>query len=393
VKRIISIILLLLILSSILLTLSYITQITVRGAEHVFFEDNFESYDVGTFPSGGGWKLWYSGMGSKHQMIVDNFSNSTMNSLQLLGDQSSNWAAYAAKSIDTDSPIIGFSVRVRVESLGGGDVRPRSDVARVGFAALVPPVYARSYAPILFKDYGTITTMGEDLQSYFSDRWYKVTLIIDRNVETYSVWIDDVLVGENLPVMTNKGPLKAGETSWDIGAFAVSQNYYSTRAYFDDVSIFSVFDVDPKLELVPATGIAATTLVGSGFAPNSEISVTWDDTPLPTVPSPLFTDDYGNFTGIISVLSQTEGEYTVRAIDEIGTEANATFTVYSDTSLDSPSSPSASIEEQFEEQNQYEEFPEFPSWVSLLIPLLVVMVIGVIYKQKLCPRNNGKGLM
>lgn len=395
----------LLILSLTLLVLSTPIQLEVKAAEQVLFEDDFESYSVGTFPSAGGWRLWYSGMGSEYQMIVDDFSNSPTNSLQLLGDHSRNWAAYSSKLIDTDQPIIGFSVSVMVESLGGGDARPRSDVARVGFATLVPPVYATSYAPIFFADCGIIKAMGGyDLQSYVADRWYKVTLTMDRNAETYSVWIDDVLVGENLPVMTNKGPMEAGETPWEIDGFAVSQNYYSTKAYFDDVKIFTAFDLDPKLELVPAEGIAATTLVGSGFAPNSHISITWDSTPIPTVPSPLITDGYGNFTAIISILNQTApGIYTVKAVDEIGSEANATYTVYSNNTLlpQNPpidetetetnatytaykvsSSSSSSIEELAEQQNQREHPPEFPSWIILPPLLLIAALFVLVIKRK-----------
>jgi nitrous oxidase accessory protein len=67
--------------------------------------------------------------------------------------------------------------------------------------------------------------------------------------------------------------------------------------------------------------------VGSGFAPNSKISVTWNDTPITTTPSPIITDGYGNFTAIISVLDQTAGTYTVKAVDGMGNEATATFTV------------------------------------------------------------------
>jgi hypothetical protein len=46
----------------------------VKAAEQVFFEDNFENYTVGDFPSSGGWQLWYNGMGTDHQAIVNNFS-------------------------------------------------------------------------------------------------------------------------------------------------------------------------------------------------------------------------------------------------------------------------------------------------------------------------------
>jgi len=350
-KKFESTIMLSLTLSLMFLALSYTIQFEARAAEQTIFEDDLESYDIGAFPSGGGWQLWYSGMGSAYQLIVEGVYSSPTKSLQLLGDYSTNWAAYSAKPIATDSPLIGFNVSVRVESLGDGD----RDVARVGFATLVPPVYVTSYAPILFMDIGTIRVMGEgDLQSYVADRWYKVTVIMDRNVESYSLWIDDVLVGENLTVMTNKGPMTAGETSWEIEAFAVSQNYHSTRVYFDDVSIFSVFDVDPKLELEPTSGIAQTTLVGSGFAPNSEISVTWNGTTIHTVPNPLVTDGYGAFTAIITVLNQTVlGPYAVTVVDAMGNEATATFKV----------------------------IPEFPSWIILPLFLFATLV-GVVIKRK-----------
>jgi hypothetical protein len=303
--------------------ISFTSISEVKGAEQVLFQDNFEDYETGTFPSSGGWELWYDGAGTEHQIIVDNSSFSPTKSLHLLGV--SGWAAYSAKPIETDSPLIGFNVSVRVESLGDGE----RDVARVGFATCVPPVYVTTYAPILFMSTGTIRVTGTagDLQTYVADRWYKVTVIMDRNAATYSLWIDDVLVGENLPVRTNKGEMAYNESPWEIEAFAVSQNYHNTKAFFDDVVVFSVFEADPKLELVPNEGIAATTLVGSGFAPNSQISVSWDGIPIPTVPSPLISDGYGDFTGIISVLNQTNGKYTVRATDEMGNKATAIFTV------------------------------------------------------------------
>jgi len=321
-KRIKSRFALFLILCSLVIPVLSFTPIPeVKGAEQVFFEDNFENYNIGTFPSTGGWELWYNGAGTEQQIIVDNVPASPTKSLQLLGKK--GWAAYAAKALVTDSPKIGFSVSVRVEAIEGDE----RDVARVGFAKNLIPNRICTYAPVLFTDNGTICVMNQILQFYVTERWYNVTVIMDRNSETYSVWIDSILQGENLPVMTNQAFMADGET-WEIEALGLSQNYYSTRAYFDDVKVFSVFEVNPRLELVPNKGIAATTLVGSGFAPNSKISVTWDDTLIPTVPSPLITDGYGNFTGIISVLNQTtSGIYTVRAVDEMENGATATFTV------------------------------------------------------------------
>ena len=85
----------------------------------------------------------------------------------------------------------------------------------------------------------------------------------------------------------------------------------------------------PVLDLVPETGFASLTIVGSGgFAGNSKITVTWDGTPIPTVPNPITTDIYGNFSVIISVLTPTTpGPHIVNATDEYGRSASKTFTV------------------------------------------------------------------
>lgn len=82
------------------------------------------------------------------------------------------------------------------------------------------------------------------------------------------------------------------------------------------------------LSLTPNSGFAATTLTGSGFASTSSVTVTWDNTQIPTVPNTLITDANGNFTALISVLTQTTpGDHTVKAIDKAGNEASAIFTL------------------------------------------------------------------
>jgi hypothetical protein len=95
---------------------------------------------------------------------------------------------------------------------------------------------------------------------------------------------------------------------------------------------------EPVLELVPDTGFAATTIVGSGgFAANSNITITWDGTPIPTVPQPITTDAYGNFTAIISVPTQNDpGTHVVNATDDYGRSAEITFTVVDMTGPQGP---------------------------------------------------------
>jgi len=316
-----------LILSSLLIPLLNFTSIPpVKGAEQVFFEENFENYNVGTFPSSGGWELWYNGAGTEHQIIVGNISVSPTKSLKLLGLD--YWAGFAAKRFTSTSSTIGFEVAVRVEENNG---QPRDD-ARVAFTTKVSGCISHEYAPVTFQDSGIITSGSQVLQSYVADKWYKIKVIMNRDKEAYSVWVDGELKGENLAVTTTSGNI-TDYPSYEIEAFSVSQCYNSVTAYFDDVRVFEASEVNPGLELVPNKGIETTTLVGSGFAPNSKISVTWDGAPIPTVPSPLITDGYGNFTATISVLNQPDGIYTVKAVDRMGNEATATFTV----TLGSPS--------------------------------------------------------
>lgn len=292
----------------------------VTAAEQVFFEDNFEKYTVGDFPSSGGWELWYNGIGTEEQVIVDNFSSSPTKSLKLLGLDF--WAGFAAKRFTSTSSLIGFGVSVRVEETNGEG----RDNARVAFTTKLSNWVSCEYAPVTFQDSGVIASGGQVLQSYIAGTWYNVKLVMDRADNTYSVWVDDELKGENLTVTTTSGPITDFPSS-EIEAFSISQCYNSVTAYFDDVKIFSSNESDPRLELVPKTGISTTTLVGSGFAPDSQISVTWDGIPIPTVPDQVITNSSGGFTCILSVLNQTDGAYNVRAVDETGNEAAATFTV------------------------------------------------------------------
>jgi len=101
----------------------------------------------------------------------------------------------------------------------------------------------------------------------------------------------------------------------------------AATGYLNDLWTFRVSH-SASIDLTPSSGFAAATVVGSGFSTNSKVTITWDGTNIPTVPSPLITDANGNFTALISVPTQNAlGSHTVKAADEAGIEASATFTV------------------------------------------------------------------
>ena len=353
------------VLSLLFLILTCSVQFEVNAAQQLFFEDDFESYTVGTFPSSGGWKLWYSGLGSKYQVIVDEVSDSPTKSLQLLGDYAHNWAAYAVQPFVNDSPVIGFKVSVKVSQLGN---RSRV-IAQVGFGQNLPPNRATTFDPVYFLENGTIAISGLGrAQSYDANSWYNVTVILDRNKETYACWIDDVLYGDEISVHTNRGPMEQGETTWDIEGFSLAQDFYSVKVYFDDVKLFSFFEANPKLELQPTSGLGATTLVGSGFAPDSTVSVSWNGKVLHTVPSPLVTDSYGNFTAIVSVQNQTvSGHHTVKVTDNQQYTATAQFEVVSPAAL---------------EANSEGFTPSLETLILLAAIILAFLAVGIVYIKK-----------
>jgi len=92
----------------------------------------------------------------------------------------------------------------------------------------------------------------------------------------------------------------------------------------------------PVITLVPDTGFASTTIVGSGFSSGSRMNITWDGELIPTLPNPL-TATCDSFTAIISVPTQTEpGPHIVNATDEEGNSAVANFTVVDMTGPQGP---------------------------------------------------------
>jgi hypothetical protein len=213
-------------------TLAFCVEAKSDSGKRFLFADVFDGYAVGSFPSAGGWELWFSGAGAEYQKIVDVTSVSPTKSMQLLGVD--NWAAFAAMTFVTDSSKIGFQVSVKVSEIRGGTL----DSARLSFTRRVNSALSVEYAPILFRDNGEIFSGGQILQNYEANVWYRVTLLINRKTDTYSVWIDGVLRARKLTVMSTGLP-ESGTLSYKIQAFSVSQCSNNIRIYFDDVRVFS----------------------------------------------------------------------------------------------------------------------------------------------------------
>lgn len=180
----------------------------------------------------------------------------------------------------------------------------------------------------------------------------------------YSLKSDSKIVAQWDSDYGSGSPFFGVPYSYTEKIFAFTHEYGKGRVYYqahfeldtdEDIFVNSVsIEIDPSLEIQPTEGLSQTTLQGSGFAPNSEISVTWNGTKMLTIPYIVQTDSYGNFSAMISVLNQTQtGPYQITAIDEMENQATSTFNV----------------------------IPEFPSWIVLPL-FLVSSLLVTIYKKK-----------
>jgi len=260
-------------------------------------------------------KCGFGGKGSAEQRIVNTEHVSGFKSLRLWG--ADGWGAVAAKPITLTTDAISYEVMVKAENWGL-QYEIKTGVI-LGFAYKISGSLWTYWASVTFHSNGYIRAYGggQTLQSYNLDTWYKIKTIFTISTRTYSVWINDEYKGTFLDTNT-RDPSQ-------IEAIALASDHAEQVCYFDDVKVFTG---GAHIVLMPSTGFAATTVVGSGFSTNSKITIVWDGTVIPTVPSPLTIDANGTFTAIISVLTQNSpGPHTVNATDESGNWATATFNV------------------------------------------------------------------
>jgi len=320
-------------------------QVEVKCAEQVFLEDDFESYSLGVFPSKH-WQLRFNGEGLESQVIKNDPNVSQGKILQLVSKL--NLASRANVALDSKIQIIGFEVKVKLELDG-----TNTQAARVGFSeygtTTASGTYANWHAHVCIFDDGIIhAANGSPIGTYVSGTWCKIRVILDKELNEYAVWINEELKIENKVFP---------DDPYKYNYFSLGATWHNPKiVYFDDVKIFSNYEANPHIDLQPTQGTSQTTIQGSGFAPNSDITVTWNKTKMLTVPYDVQTDNHGNFSTIISVLNQTQnGKYQIVVNDNTKNTASAQFTV----------------------------IPEFASWT--ILPIFLISTLSLVfYKKKIC---------
>jgi hypothetical protein len=173
--------------------LTFIPPIEAQNSsnEVVIFFDDFESYQVGSFPTEGGWQLVKDGMGKEHQKIVDTISVSGTKSLQLRGEASIGGNTLTRRPFISSSPIIGYEVYVYIDEI------KKYSWPSVGFGVS---------AMVSFRDDGKIYAWyvewpyvtSKEIGTYSSKSWYKIKVLLNRDTKTYDVWVNDIFKATNL---------------------------------------------------------------------------------------------------------------------------------------------------------------------------------------------------
>jgi len=225
-----------------------------RASENVIFQDDFESYAVGTFPSSGGWQLVYNGAGDQYQVITSDYSASGSQSLQMEGQY--GWSAVVAKDFASSSNLIGFEAYL----MGTPGCWPS-----VGFGNEAIQPWGRLYGAVGVDTIdGYIVAGSQNLQPCTANTWYKIREVMDRNAGTFDVWIDDQLKGTNIQEANNP---------WEIQSLRFDVGWHNVLNYYDDVKVFEVSGPPPptgapqisSVSPITATRLQTIHIYGSGF--------------------------------------------------------------------------------------------------------------------------------
>jgi len=164
-----------------------------------------------------------------------------------------------------------------------------------------------------------------------------------------------------------------------LGGGRYALHLYDTDLYDENNMPISHTDTDGQfaynyISLTPSNGTAAFWIQGYGFAPNSTISATWNDTALLLLPTQC--DIRGNFiTTAIAPDINTPGNYTIRASDSSlpPNSREAIFTLTVATGLEGPQGPKGDTGPQGPAGTGGSD--EY-TWAALVLSILAI-IIGI----------------
>ena len=199
-------------------------------AAFVAISDNFDSYALGSWPTG-----WTANANAVSDPAMNNVvadpTNPANHVFRLYGTTTGSWGANAFKAFDfPESYTVHLAVRNGSEVAGG--VQPYRASFEMRHGTDWPAWTNPSRRLLSFAIDGNIVTGdGRVLQTYVTDRWYDVAVQYDRvgTDLTIQYWIDGV----------NKGVsnITVSDLTVELSLDHVGLTAIQGSAYFDDLSI------------------------------------------------------------------------------------------------------------------------------------------------------------
>lgn len=198
--------------------------LTISNAQ-LILDDDFESYQVGTFPSAGGWYERYNGAGQNR--IVTDYAHSGEKSFYIQGR--SGWSACIEnhRTQISGSPVMSYEFWVKTN---GGVGASFYDYY---------PYWGWSAAGVAFRTDHWIVATGTNgeqrlLRQFSPDSFYQVRVIADSITATYAVWINGVFYGDTYKIIYSTNP----DHRWSDCYFAICSGHAGIPGYFDDVKVW-----------------------------------------------------------------------------------------------------------------------------------------------------------
>ena len=203
------------------------------------FNDNFDSYSAGSFPSG--WTLRTSGSGSSNQYVDTARFTSTPKSLRLQGSYC--WSANAYHPVNSPAnpaSSITLTAKVFINQIVSGGCT--NITAWVGLLNPSIGTWGTAYGAISFAGDGFIYASQKEVDkpdvkliAYNAQTWYIVKTQVDLVAKTFDVYINGTLQAQGLKILVAGLP---------TGVEVSAGHGNSPTAWFDDISVDITPDSD-----------------------------------------------------------------------------------------------------------------------------------------------------
>jgi WD40 repeat protein len=210
----------------------------------VLLSDDFESYNIGTFPSSGGWEPHYNIVGDPGNNIVTNITSySDGKCLQLYGAHSGCWAAETGHLVSLPSV---FYIECAMKA--SGDMFTSGSCHYWDIALGLAKAYYGSGCIwtnlLMFHKSGNILGTSAFIQPLVVNTWYKIKIKVDMDNHTACYWINDEYKGcQTNPELTSPGTYPYLTLSSGSG-----------KGWIDDVRIATAIIQDVRLWCINSDG-------------------------------------------------------------------------------------------------------------------------------------------